>query len=160
MPDAAMTEDADSLITPAMRAAIGREGASITRTIEAEPVLRLIIAYDEDPAIIAAVRRGDRSVALPPYCLSTITSGEGQIQVPDLPPHQLLAADGWSISAPIHLGDRLTITPRLADIQERIGGRVGHSLFVHNEWVCVNADREEVARMLRTMTYFPQGWAE
>ena len=65
-----------------------------------------------------------------------------------------MAADAWEVKADIHLGDQQTIVPRLAEIQERIGGRVGHSLFIHHEWVYTNQDEVEVARVRRTVTHF------
>ena len=147
--------DDESLITPAMEAAIGREGTPETVEISAEQVLRLMDALEEDDAELrAAVAAGDRTVPIPTYALLTTSTRQQQMTVPDAPQRALMAADSWSASGPIHIGDKLTIVPRLAEIQERIGGRVGHSLFIHHEWVYSNEAGEEVARVRRTVAHF------
>ena len=149
--------DDESLITPAMEAAIGSEGESAQDTIDAGRVLRLMRALNEDDAdLLAAVEAGDASYPMPTYALLTTSTRQQQLSVPDTPERALMAADAWQVSAPIHIGDTMTIVPRVADIQERIGGRVGHSLFVHHEWVYTNQHGAEVARVRRTVTHFQQ----
>ena len=149
--------DDESLITPAMEAAIGSEGESAQDTIDAERVLRLMRALNEDDAdLLAAVEARDASYPMPTYALLTTSTRQQQLSVPDTPERALMAADAWQVSAPIHIGDTMTIVPRVADIQERIGGRVGHSLFVHHEWVYTNQHGDEVARVRRTVTHFQQ----
>ena len=152
-----MPEDDESLITPAMEAAIGSEGEPVSATISGELVARVMEALDEpDDELPKAVRAGDTSVELPGYALLTTTSAHREVDVPDAPGRRLMAADAWEILAPIHVGDTMTIVPRLAEIQERIGGRVGHSLFVHHEWVYTNQDGTEVARARRTVAHFQE----
>ncbi len=151
-----MTDD-ESMITPAMEAAIGSEGEPREVTIDKELVLRLMRALDEDDEeLMAAVEAGDASHPIPTYALLTTSTSQRQLTVPDAPERALMASDAWEVKADIHLGDQMTIVPRLAEIQERIGGRVGHSLFVHHEWVYTNQDDVEVARVRRTVTHFRQ----
>ncbi len=147
--------DDESLITPAMEAAIGSEGEPRVVTIDKELVQRLMHALGEDDAdLIAAVEAGDTSYPVPTYALLTTSTSQRQLTVPDAPERALMAADAWEVKADIHLGDTMTIVPRLADISERIGGRVGHSLFINHEWVYTNQDDVEVARVRRTVTHF------
>lgn len=147
--------DDESLITPAMEAAIGTEGEPREVTVDKELVLRLMHALDEDDQdLLAAVEAGDQEYPIPTYALLTTSTSQRQLKVPDAPERALMAADAWEVKADIHLGDQLTIVPRLAEIQERIGGRVGHSLFIHHEWVYTNQDAVEVARVRRTVTHF------
>ncbi len=147
--------DDESLITPAMEAAIGSEGEPRVVTIDKELVQRLMHALGEDDAdLIAAVESGDTSYPVPTYALLTTSTSQRQLTVPDAPERALMAADAWEVKADIHLGDTMTIVPRLADISERIGGRVGHSLFINHEWVYTNQDDVEVARVRRTVTHF------
>lgn len=149
--------DDESLITPAMQDAVGSEGDPQTATIDRELILRIMDALEEDDADLrAAVEANDSSVVIPTYALLTTSTRQQQVAVPDAPQRALMAADAWSVSAPIHLGDTMTIVPRIADIQERIGGRVGHSLFVHHEWVYTNQHGQEVARVRRTVTHFQE----
>ena len=147
--------DDESLITPAMEAAIGIEGEPREVTVDKELVLRLMHALDEeDEELIAAVEAGDATYPIPTYALLTTSTSQRQMSVPDAPERALMAADAWEVKADIHLGDTMTIVPRLAEIQERIGGRVGHSLFIHHEWVYTNQDDVEVARVRRTVAHF------
>ena len=147
--------DDESLITPAMEAAIGSEGEPRVVTIDKELVQRLMHALGEDDAdLIAAVDTGDDSYPIPTYALLTTSTSQRQLTVPDAPERALMAADAWEVKADIHLGDTMTIVPRLADISERIGGRVGHSLFINHEWVYTNQHDVEVARVRRTVTHF------
>ncbi len=149
--------DDESMLTPAMEAAIGIEGDPVTVRINPEIVRRLVEALEEeDEAVLAAVNSDDPNAEIPAYALITATTRQRQLTVPDAPRRGLMAADEWRIFGPIHMGDELTITPRIADIQERIGGRVGHSLFVHHEWVYRNQAGDEVARVRRTITLFKE----
>ncbi len=149
--------DDESLITPAMEAVIGSEGEPRTVTIDKELVQRLMVALDEsDEELMAAVDAGDSSYPIPTYALLTTSTSQRQLTIPDAPERALMASDAWEVEADIHLGDTMTIVPRVAEIQERIGGRVGHSLFIHHEWVYTNQDDVEVARVRRTVTHFQQ----
>ena len=149
--------DEETLLTPAMTAQIGREGEPISVEISREATRRMAEALGEDdPAVIAALEGDDPRAVVPPYALLTVVTRMRQVSAPDLPGHGLLAADEWRYDAPVRLGDRLRVVPKIADIQERIGGRVGHSLFVHYEWSCTNQDGDTVARVHRTVAYYPK----
>ena len=45
---------------------------------------------------------------------------------------------------------------RIAGMNERIGGRVGHALFVDHEWTYTNQHGVDVATTRRTVAYFKQ----
>ena len=157
--DASPAADADgteeSLITPAMRAAIGEESEPFTIEITAELVSRMAEALEEDdPALRAVLESGETGAELPPWAILTHYGRLRPEPVPDAPARGLQAADEFTILGPIRLGDRLTIVQRLADVQERIGGRVGHSLFVHHEWSYTDQEGRVVARTRRTRAHF------
>ena len=157
MSGAATTGSADeaSMITPAMQAAIGQEAGQFTIEIYADLVRRLAEALEvEDPELRAALRRGEIGAEVPPWAILTHYGRLRPNAVPDAPLRGLQAADEFTILGPIRLGDRLTVVQRLADVQERIGGRVGHSLFVHHEWSYTNQHGEVVARTRRTRAHF------
>ena len=153
----AMSDD-ESLITPAMEAAIGAEGEAVTATVDADALKQLMEALEEDDqSLLDAVASGDASVPMPTYALLTMSRRQEQMSIPDAPSRALMASEAWTVSKPIHIGDELRIQPRIAEIQERIGGRVGHSLFVHHEWVYSNASSgEELARVRRTIAHFKE----
>ena len=97
---------------------------------------------------------GVRGAEVPPWAILTHYGRLRPEPVPDAPERGLQAAHEFTIMGAIHIGDRLTIVPRLADIQERIGGRVGHALFVHHEWSYINQLGEVVAQTRRTRAHF------
>lgn len=155
--DDGASDDDESMITPTMQAAIGREGKPASVEISRELVARLAEAIEDDDAELRAVLDSDEpNPIVPHWAIFTAFSRLRQERLPDAPGRGLMAADEMWMLAPIRIGDRLTVVPRIADIQERIGGRVGHSLFVHHEWVYTNQDDVEVARIRRTITLFKE----
>ena len=147
--------DDESMITPAMSAVIGQDDEPITVEINRELVRRLAEAIEEiEPNLLASLKRSNDQTSVPHWAIFTVTSQLRQQKPPDAPKRGLMAGDEHWMLAPIHIGDRLTIVGRIADIQERIGGRVGHSLFVHYEWTYMNQNSVNVARSRRTVVYF------
>ena len=152
--DPAQAED-ESWITPAMEAAIGQKVGEFTLEIDPELVWRMVQALEvDDSELQAAIESGEPGAEVPAWAILTYYGRLRPAPVPDAPERGLQAADEFTILGPIRLGDRLTIVQRLADVQERIGGRVGHSLFVHHEWDYTNQDGETVARTRRTRAHF------
>lgn len=148
-------DDDESMITPAMEAAIGTLGDPIEVQITRELVRRMAEALDEaDPALIAALESDEETPELPAWALFVHFGRYRQRRLPDAPKRGLMAADELTILAPVRAGDRLTVVSKIAGINERIGGRVGHSLFVDHEWSYTNQHGEEVARTRRTVTFF------
>ena len=149
-----MAGDEESWITPAMRAAIGQESdpSYITLTPDAVRKIALAIEFD-DPEFLAALDTNPE-LEVPHWALFVRYTSTHFGRIPDVPGNGLIAGDEMEMFAPVHIGDRLTLNARVADIQERIGGRVGHSLFVHHEWDYINQDGIKVARARRTLAMF------
>ena len=150
-------EDEASWITPALAAAIGVEGAATVATVEAELVRRLAVAFEEeDPKLTRALAGNDRSYALPPWAVHSIARPQA-VAIPGIRSwDSLLAAEELQVLGAMRLDDRITISSQLADVQERIGGRVGHSLFLILEWRYSQASGADVARIRHTLTHFRQ----
>lgn len=149
-----MIEDA-SLITAAMQAVIGRESEPSTLHIIRALVERLIDAVeDDDPQLRSALNSADSQAEVPPYVINADRIGGALLAVPDLPNFGLLAADELEVLGPVRLGDTLTAVRKVADIQERIGGRVGQSIFVQHETRFTNQDGNVVARTRITIAHF------
>lgn len=147
--------DNESMITPDMADAIGREDEPITVEINRELVRRLAEAIEEtDPSLLTSLETVNKRVLVPHWAIFTVSAQLRQQKPPDIPKRGLMAGDEHWMLAPIYIGDILTIVGRIADIQERIGGRVGHSLFVHYEWTYMNQNGMDVARSRRTVAYF------
>lgn len=165
-PDA--PEEDESLIPPELAAAVGKEMGTSRARVEAELVRRMAASFDvEDPELEQALATNDTSYDLPHWAIYSITRPQ-RIDTPGIDPWStLIAAEELHLVQPLHLNDRLQIDQRIADVQERIGGRVGHSLFIHIEWryrLLENSGGhsgteqetigEEVARVHHTMAYF------
>ena len=125
----------ESLIPPELAAAVGKEMGSSRARVDAELVRRMASAFDvEDAELEAALASNDADFDLPPWAIYCISKPQ-RIETPGIDPWTtLMAAEELQISRPLHLGDRLLVDQRIADLQERIGGRVGHSLFINIEW--------------------------
>ena len=155
--------DEESLIPPELAAAVGREMGSSRAWVEAELVRRMAAAFEvRDPALDAALASNDRGYDLPAWAIYSITRPQ-RIETPGIDPWgTLMAAEELHLVTPLHLDDRLHIDQRIAGLQERIGGRVGHSLFIHIEWryrrIAGRAGAEhigeEVARVRHTLAHF------
>ena len=148
-----------STVCPAILAtrltAIGKEVGEFTLEIDPELVWRMAQALEaDDPDLQAVIESGEPGAEVPAWAILTYYGRLRPAPVPDAPERGLQAADEFTVLGPIRLGDRLSIVQRLADVQERIGGRVGHSLFVHHEWDYTNQHGEIVARTRRTRAHF------
>jgi hypothetical protein len=148
-------DEDESMITPAMEAAIGQPGEPVVIPISRELVRRMAEAIEEeDPALLASLEDEDSHAEVPPWAIYIHYGRYRPARLPDAPRRGLMAADELTLLTPIHIGDVLTVVPHIADIRERIGGRVGHSLFVEHEWTYTNQHGEDVARTRRTVTFF------
>ena len=150
------SDEDESMITPAMEAEIGILGEPDTMTINRELVRGMAEALDEDSALLAALEDEEGTPEVPGWALFTYFGRTRQRRLPDAPKRGLMAADELTLLAPIRVGDTLTVVSKIAGMNERIGGRVGHALFVDHEWSYTNQDDVEVARTRRTVTFFKQ----
>ena len=147
--------NSESMITPALAAAARRTPPPFTVRLERERVARMADALEEDAPPLRAAPAADGPAPLaPPWALFTVRADLRLHTLPDLPAHGLLAAHHLEILAPFHIGETLTITSQPPDLQERIGGRIGHSLLVHHSWDYTNQRGEPVARSRETIAYF------
>ena len=149
-----MAGDEESWITPAMQASIGQESEPSQIVVTPESVRKIAQAIEfDDPAFFTALDT-DPHMEVPHWALFIRYTSTTFGHIPDAPQNGLIAGDEMQMFAPVHLGDRLTLNARVADIEERIGGRVGHSLFIHHEWQYINQNGVEVARARRTLAMF------
>lgn len=135
-----------SLITDAVRAMVGASTPPRLVTVTAETVRRVrealadgpVLDSDDVPAAVLAVLESEQALPLP----------EG------LPESSLVTGDEWEWRRPLRLGETLSVTARLADANERFGGRLGHSLFLRHESVFAGADGEPAAYARRSIAYY------
>jgi hypothetical protein len=126
--DKAETEasDDESIITPAMRAAIGAEGEPFTIELPGDLVSRTAETLEADnPELRAALTAGVAGTEVPPWAILTYYGRLRSDAMPGAPERGLQAADEYTILGPIRPDDRLTIVQWLADVQERMGSGSG-----------------------------------
>ena len=148
--------DADaSWITPELAAAIGVEGPPAIVIVEADLVRRLAAAFEEeDPGLEKALAANDRTYPLPAWAVHSFARSQA-LEIPGIRAwDSLLAAEEVQIIRALHLEDQIAIRSQLADVQERIGGRVGHSLFLTLEWRYCDASGRDMALIRHTLTHF------
>ena len=153
--DDTAADDDESMVTPAMEAEIGRAGDPVQVTITRELVHRMAEALDE-PELLAALEGDDATPEVPGWALFVHFGRYRQRTLPDAPARGLMAADELTLLAPIRVGDELTVVARVAGFNERIGGRVGHALFVDHEWTYTNQHGVDVATTRRSVAHFKQ----
>ena len=110
----------DSVITPAMRHAVGRAGEPRTTAIERGAIARFAEAI------------GDPNPAYPDVAPPTFLRSVGRA-VPDLPggdalPRVLDGGSAWTYHAAVQPGDTITVVTKLEALAER-EGRMGSMLI-------------------------------
>lgn len=140
----------ESLVTPQVRALVGTATQPVTVEVTRRAVDRAMDVYfgDHEPASPAPgdIVSGFALVALEP-------DGEG-MPLPNLMPDSILISNEMQFTRPIRLGEVLTIRSRLADVNERFGGRFGYSLYFRTEVEFTDPSGAIVATSARTMMQY------
>lgn len=131
-----------SIITPAMRQAIGTTGTPRSVTIERGAIVRFAKAI------------GDPNPAYPDIAPPTFLRSVG-LAVPPLPdaasvPRVLDGGSEWTYGAPIRPGDTITITTAIESLKER-EGRMGTMLICDYRTAYVNQDGVAAATQHNTV---------
>lgn len=158
-----MTAD-DALITPALRALIGREEPPAVFEIEREPIRRWAEAVgDPNPLFhdeAYARRRGYRSLVAPVGFLANYwypVKGEYRTRLVRNPPFRFALNGGNEIEflEPVVAGDTITATSKVVDLFVRQGRPgIGRMFFEVNETVFVNQHGRTVARAHKTAIWY------
>jgi acyl dehydratase len=134
-----------SLITAELRAQVGRPLPERRITITPDLVRRVREALAGGP-----VADDDR---VPPALIFTLEDDRGPL-LPGLPESGLLTGDEWEWQRPFRVGETMTARTRLADVNERLGGRLGHALFLRYDCLITGEDGEPAAYARRSTAYF------
>ncbi|MEE8518253.1 MAG: MaoC family dehydratase N-terminal domain-containing protein [Dehalococcoidia bacterium] len=136
---------ADSLITPAMREAVGRTGEARTATVERGAIARFAEAI------------GDDNPAYPDVAPPTFLRSVG-LATPDMPdgdslPRVLDGGSEWTFSTPVRPGDVISFSTVLENLVER-SGRLGAMViatyateYANQDGVVVAVQRNTLIRM-------------
>lgn len=137
----------ESLVTPELEAQVGVASEPITVHVTTTVVHRL---YE---MLGGPAGSGDR---VPPAVLIMPDAGREVAPLPGLPENSLVTGDEWELRRSVRPGETLTAVNRLADLSERFGGRLGHTLTVRHEWTFTDGAGELVALARRSLAYYRQ----
>ncbi|MBM3940308.1 MAG: MaoC family dehydratase [SAR202 cluster bacterium] len=120
--------EGDSVISPAMRAAIGRRQPPVTAVVERGAIHRFCEAIGEDNPLFvddeAAVHGPHGGIVAPPTFLRSIAPAIPPLPDGDRLPNVLDGGSAWTYGAPVRPGDRVTASVELNSLAER-SGRLG-----------------------------------
>ena len=170
MSEAAVAGGAETILTAEVRAWIGRTSAltPLPEEISASDVRRYIEAtgdsnplWSDDEAARAA---GYRGCIVPPMLLTELiwrlkTSELGRftdrVPLPEAYSDTRNADNELEWFAPVHIGERISIRHRIADIVAR-AGRAGLGVYITRETEYVRDSGELVARVKQTIVRLPR----
>lgn len=139
----------ESLITPEVRALVGRESPAVPVRVTRRAVERTLELYQgAHPGTL------EPGKPVTSFVLVALDNEAEAIDVPQLLPDSLLISNEMEFDRQIVLGDDLMATWRVADISERFGGRFGYSVYVRTETVFRDPVGNPVARSARTMMHY------
>ena len=149
-------EGAESVITKEMKDAIGVESDPVVYQIEEGAILRFAEAIGDTNPIFndknAASKTKYGGIVAPPTFLRSIAhvkAPEPKVQVKRPYPANVDGGSEWEYFEPIKVGDTITATSYLADINERKGGKFGSMLIMVRETKYIN-QHGTVAALQRT----------
>ena len=137
-----------SVVTDAMRRAVGAEGEPKTHPVEAGAIRKFADAIgDPSPAY-----RGDAPVA-PPTFLRSLDAGPPTAAFESPYPDVLDGGSEWRYFRPVRAGDRIRVTEALVDIGEK-SGRLGPMLLTTWETRYADDGGATVATQRNTLVYY------
>ncbi|MDC0035359.1 MaoC family dehydratase N-terminal domain-containing protein [Chloroflexi bacterium] len=146
----------ESVITQEMKDAIGVESDPVEYQIEEGAILRFAEAIGDTNPIFndktAAGKTKYGGIVAPPTFLRSIAhvkSPEPKVQVKSPYPANVDGGSEWEYFEPIKVGDTITATSYLADLNERQGGKFGDMLIMVRETKYIN-QHGTVAALQRT----------
>jgi len=137
-----------SLLTPEVRAAVGRASEPVTVTVTLRMVRRAMETYGLEPRDFAP------GEPVPGYVTVALESEARSVPMPEVMPRSLLISNELAFERPLRLGEDLTLQNRIADISERLGGRFGYSIYVRSETEFRDSTGAVVARTGQTMMQY------
>ena len=152
----------ETVITAAMRAAIGVESESRTYLVEAGAISRFAEAIGDPNPIFSDEEADGRTryggIIAPPTFLRSLGSGPLKVEI-DVPYSGLLdGGSEWEYFQPVRPGDRITVTTNVADLFER-QSKLGNTVFIVIESRYVDQLGQLVATERNTLVRYEPGAA-
>ena len=148
----------ESVITQEMRDALGVESRPVTCEVEKGAIRRYADAIGDPNPIYrdeeAARNSRYGGIIAPPTFLRSMEADPGQDPFESVYPEVLDGGSEWEYPGPpVRAGDRITVTVKSLDLQERTG-KLGPMLFVVREYRYVNQHGELAAVQRSTYIYY------
>ena len=150
----------DSAITQEMRDAIGVESDPVTHEVEKGAIIKFTRAIGDpnplfnDEGAARMTRYG--GLIAPPTFLRSTPPGPPKVRFESPYSAGLDGGSEWEYFEAVRVGDRITVTNKVAEIFER-QGRLGNMVFIINEAKYVNQFGQTVALQRTTgISYEPQ----
>ena len=146
-----------SVITEAIRKAVGVESTPRTHAVEAGAVRKFAEAIgDANPLYHdeqAAHRSRHGGIVAPPTFLRSLAPGPSKVAFESPYPDLLDGGSDWVFCEQVRAGDAVTVTEALVDIAEK-SGRLGPMLLTTWETRYVNQSGVTVATQRSTLIYY------
>ena len=144
-----MTEQ--SVVTDAMRRAVGVESEPKTHLVEAGAIRKFADAIgDPSPAYRGTA---DGGAVAPPTFLRSLDAGPATAVFESPYPDLLDGGSEWEYARPVRAGDRIAVTETLVDVAEK-SGRLGPMLLATWETRYVDDSGATVATQRNTLVYY------
>lgn len=136
----------ESLLTPELRAFVGKSTAPVPVQVTSQAVRRAMdVFYGHHRRTFAP---GD---PVPGVVIAALVPDSEALEFPSPLPNGILVSDEWQFERPLRLGEELQAENTIADISERFGGQFGYSIYTRFEMLLRDEAGAIVARSGRTM---------
>lgn len=140
----------ESLLTPEVRALVGRETPLGRVQVTPKAYRRALEVYTGH---VPRSTPGPGEV-VPGYVIAALDSESPAPAIPSLLPNSILISNEWQFERPLRMGEEFESVYSVVAINERFGGRFGYSIDFRAEVIFKDADGNPVARSGRTMTQY------
>tara|TARA_B100000749_G_C18407603_1_gene457638 strand:+ start:965 stop:1438 length:474 start_codon:yes stop_codon:yes gene_type:complete len=146
-----------SVITKEMQNAIGIESYPQAYDVEKGAIRKFAEAIEDQNPIYTdekkACESGYLGIIAPPTFLRSMEPGtvKSPIRIPYT--EMLDGGSEWEYFEPVHVGDQITVTSKIADLKESTG-KLGPMLFKTDETKYINQLNQIVARQTNTLIYY------
>lgn len=143
----------ESLLTPEVRALIGKEDSPVRVRVTRRGTERAAEVYFGRPVKIDAQPGED----VPGYAIAALESDpvpDSAANFPSLMPNSVLVSNEWLFERPLRMDEELFAVRRLADVTERFGGQFGYALNVRTETVYRDDAGKTVASSAATLMQY------
>ena len=136
----------ESFLTPDLEARVGVAGEPQQVTLTSTLVGRVCDTLD--------LPRESYLAVAPHGVLLALEATLRRVELSGLPGMSLITGQDWEWRRPLRVGETLTGVGSMVEARERVGGSLGHALFVTYQWAYTGEDGAEAAAVRTSSAYF------